>query len=146
MTLLLSFAVVVWGFVCDYICTWISGIPGSAASLYMTLFFIQIVLRALELPFIICFGEKHGRTYKILLISVIVFVGIVYILFGKIPENMSLDSFFDFIIRTAKNEAVLSTTMLGVVAVFPYATFVLYYFSYKISCKLYQRGVNNYDD
>lgn len=145
MTLLLGFAGVVWGFVCDSICTLISGIKGSAASIYITIFFIQILLRAVEMPFIIRFGEKHGRTYKILLISTIAFVGVVYLLFGPLPENMSLDGFFEFIVRFVKNEAAVSTTMLGVAALFPYIALLLYYGSYKISCKLYQKGVNNYD-
>lgn len=145
MTLLLSFGVVVWGFLCDSFCTLISGIKGSAASIYITMFFVQILLRAVEMPFIIRFGEKHGRTYKILLISAIAFVGIVYLLFGPLPESVSLDSFFEFIIRFSKNEAAVSTTMLGVAALFPYIVLLLYYGSYKISCKLYQKGVNNYD-
>ena len=145
MTLLLAFAGVVWGFICDNICTLISGIQGSAASIYITIFFIQITLRAVEMPFIIRFGEKHGRTYKILIISVIAFVGVVYLLFGRLPENMSVNSFFEFIIRFSKNEAAVSTTMLGVAALFPYAALLLYYGSYKISCRLYQKGVNNYD-
>ena len=145
ITLALSFTGVLWGFVCDNICMLTSGIYGSAASIYMTVFFVQIVLRAFELPFIIRFGEKHGRTYKILLISVAAFLGIVYLLFGKLPENLSLDGFFEFLLKLSRNEAVLSDIMLGITAVFPYAALLLYYLSYKISCKLYQKGVNTYD-
>lgn len=145
MTLLLSFAVIVWGSICDCICTYISGIQGSAAGIYITFFFVQIFLRAFEMPFIFCFGEKHGRTVKILLISVIVFAGIVYVLFGKLPENTSLDRFFDFLIRFSKNEAIVSNTMLTMAALFPYMALGLYYVSYKISCKLYQKGVERYE-
>ena len=145
LTLALSFFCVVWGFICDNICMLISGIEGSAAGIYMTIFFVQIVLRAFEIPFIIRFGEKHGRTYKILIISVIVFLGIVYLLFGKLPENMSLDSFFEFLLNISENEAVLSDMMLAVTALFPYVALLMYYVSYKISCKLYQKGVSTYD-
>jgi hypothetical protein len=35
--------------------------------------------------------------------------------------------------------------LLGAAAILPYAVLALYYVSYRISCGLYQKGVETYD-
>ncbi len=145
ITLTLSFAVVVWGFVCDNICMLTSGYYGSASGIYTTIFYIQIILQAIEYPFIIRFGQKHGNTIKVLLFAAFGFCGIVYLLFGKLPENFSIDSVFDYIMRLMMKETVLPTVLLGALAVLPYVSAVLFYLSYKLSCRWYLKGVETYD-
>ena len=146
LTLALSFCVVLWGFICDTISMCISGIRGSASVIYASMFFIQITLRAFELPFLIRYGQKHGKTYKILFLSAIAFAVIVYLLFGKLPQHMSLDRFFEFLYRLSQHTATLSTVFLGLISLFPYVALLLYYISYQISCRLYRKGVFCYDN
>lgn len=145
LTFALSFLGYLWGIVCDTVSMFLTGTYVDTSAFYMSFFFIQIVLRALELPFLIGFGEKHGRTYKIILSTAIIFLAIIYRLFGRIPEFISMEACFQWIFTFFQNETALSTTMLGTVSLFPYIAVLLYYVSYKISCKLYQRGVNSDD-
>lgn len=145
MVLALSFVGFVWGMICDTISMLISGIHGSAMIIYTMFFFGQILFRAIELPFLIRFGQKHGRDYKMLVFAIAVFALILYALFGKLPEELSMEALVAFILKLSTNQAALSTTVLGVVALCPYIIMLLYYLSYKISCRLYQKGVEAYD-
>ena len=145
LNLVLDFSIYLWGFVCDNASMLISGVYGSASSIYTLFFWIHIILRALEMPFLIRFGQTHGRTYKILILAVITFMGIVYLLFGYIPENFSLDACFEFIFGLSNNQTTMSTAALGVMALLPYVAMGLYYLSYKISCKWYRKGVECYE-
>ena len=145
LNFLVAFLIYVWGFVCDNICMLIHGVYGSAASIYTLFFWIHIMMRALEIPFLIRFGQNHGNTYKLLLIAGIAFVGLVYALFGYIPENLSVEACFDFLIGLSMKQAGLSNVALGIVALLPYVAILLYYLSYKISCRLYQKGVECYE-
>ena len=145
MVLALSFVGFVWGAFCDTISMLVSGIYGSAAIIYTVIFFGQILFRAIELPFLIRFGQKHGRNYKILVFVIVAFACIVYALFGKIPKGLSLEMIITSIVKLSGNPTAISTAFLGVIALCPYVIFGMYYISYKISCKLYQKGVENYD-
>ncbi len=145
MILALSFVGFVWGMVCDAITSVISGTNGSAMMIYAVLFFGQVLMRAFELPFLIKFGQKHGRTYKLLISAVIAFLAIVYLLFGKLPENMSVEALVDWVLRLSMNQETMSMAMLGTVAVCPYLIMLLYYLSYKLSCRLYQKGEMLYE-
>lgn len=145
MTLALSFAVVVWGYVCDTICMLTSGYYGSACGIYLVFFYLQIIMQALEYPFIIRFGHKHGNTYKLLLLVAFFFVIMVYLLFGKLPENFSMNTIFDFVMKLLMNETALPTAMMGILAVLPYAAAILFYLSYKLSCRWYLKGVETYE-
>jgi len=145
LSLLLAFSVYIWGFVCDYISMLVTGVGGSASGIYTLFFWIHIIMRALEIPFLIRFGQSHGRICKILIMAVLVFIGIVYLLFGYIPENLSLDACFEFIFCLTSNQEMFSTAALGVVALLPYVAIALYYLSYKVSCKWYEKGVEAYE-
>lgn len=143
-TLFLSFLGIIWGTVCDLISSLVSGTMGSAINIYLTLFFIQILLRAIDMPFLIRFGQKHGKIVKLLMVAVITLIGIVYRLFGKLPD-MNSDSLFAVVLLWLINEKNLSAFMLGVVSLAPYVAVILFYLSYRISVKIYQKGVENYD-
>ena len=145
MTLATSFAVVVWGFVCDNICMLISGYYGSAANIYTTFFYIQIILQVIEYPFLIRFGHKHGNTYKVAFLIVAFYAVMIYLLFGKLPENFSMDTVFDFVFKLAASETALPTIAMGAIALLPYVAAILFYLSYKLSCKWYLKGVDAYE-
>ncbi|MBQ7776805.1 MAG: ABC-2 transporter permease [Lachnospiraceae bacterium] len=144
MTFSTSFAVVVWGYICDMISSLTSGYIGSASSIYTTYFYIQIILQAIEYPFLIRFGHKHGNTYKIAMFIVAFYGVMVYLLFGKLPKNFS-DNMFDFLFKLATNETALPTMALGFTALLPYVAALLFYLSYKLSCKWYLKGVETYE-
>lgn len=134
--LLLSFAGVLWGAVCDLISSLCAGSPGSAMPVYLSLFFIQILLRAVDLPFLICFGLKYGNTVKQIVLSVAAAAAIVYALFGRLPDigsDVLFQSFFLWFVSEEKWAAF----PLGLAAVFPYVAVGMFYVSYRLSVKLY---------
>jgi len=144
MMLLSSFAVVVWGFLCDMLSSLVVGSVGSASGIYTTFFYIHIILQAIEYPFLIRFGHKYGNTYKVGLLIVAFYGLMVYLLFGKIPESLSED-FFGFVFNLAASENALPTFALGILALLPYVAALLFYLSYKLSCKWYLKGVEAYE-
>ncbi len=142
--LLLSFFIVIWGCVLDTIISLVNGVSGSSMIIYVTLFFFSIALKAVETPFLIRYGVSSGRVVKIIVMISIVYVFLIYLLFGPLPD-LSSDSVFDHIINWFMKEKNLSHFTSGVVAVLPYLVMTMFYISYKISCRWYQEGVNAYD-
>ncbi len=144
MSLILCFAVVIWGHICDMISSLSSGSVGSASDIYVNYFYIMIIMQAFEYPFLIRFGHKYGNTFKLISFVAAFYAIMVYLLFGKVPEELS-DNFFGFVIGLANNERALPTFLLGILSLLPYVAAVLYYVSYKVSCKWYRKGVETYE-
>jgi hypothetical protein len=99
-------------------------------------------MRALEIPFVVRYGSKNGAKYKGCIFAAIILAVIIYMLFGYIPRFMSAEHFFEWY-----ENMMNSTTngMLIFIAVLPYISLTLYCISYRISCRLYQKGVDTYD-
>jgi hypothetical protein len=139
---LLSSVLLVWGAVCDQLICLVNGLSGSTLGLRMCFFFIQLFLRAVETPFLVRYGSKAGKQVKLLVLMGVAFLGIVYLLFGPLPDSGTL---FETIGRWFFGEEKMSSLLLGAVAILPYAVLAFYYVSYRISCGLYQKGVEIYD-
>lgn len=140
----LSAVAMMWLLICDMLVPIFTGQPGGGSLIYIAFFFGQTFGRAIEIPFIIRFGEKQGGSYKILFGVGIFFLIIVYLLFGPLP-NFSNPDFLEKIIDIFGNAELMSTGLLGFMAIAPYVIMVMYYISYKISCKLYLKGVDTYE-
>lgn len=143
-TLLISFIGVILGMFCDMISSLVHGEIGSAMTIYLSMFFVQIFLRAIDMPFIIRFGQKYGKNVKLIIIAVVAFGAIVYGLFGKLPDTDG-GSLIDAVLLWFVTGNNLSTMMLGFVAIFPYVAFGAFYLSYRISVKMYRKGAENYE-
>jgi hypothetical protein len=139
---MLSAVLLVWGAVCDQIICLVNGLSGSTLGMRMCFFFIQLFLRAVETPFMVRYGSKAGKQVKLLVLVGAAFLGIVYLLFGPLPDS---DTLFETIGRWFLSEEKMSGLLLGAAAILPYAVLTLYYVSYRISCGLYQKGVETYD-
>jgi hypothetical protein len=140
--LLLSSVLLVWGEVCDRALCVVNGMSGETLEIRLFLFFLQLFLRAVETPFLVCYGSKSGKQVKLLVLLGVVFLVIVYLLFGPLPDS---DTVFGTIVNWFSSENKLSGMLLGAAAILPYMVVALYYISYRISCRLYQRGVEAYD-
>jgi uncharacterized membrane protein YciS (DUF1049 family) len=115
---------------------------GETLEIRLFLFFLQLFLRAVETPFLVRYGSKSGKQVKLLVLLGAVFLVIVYLLFGPLPDS---DTVFETIVNWFSGENKLSGMLLGAAAILPYMIVALYYVSYRISCRLYQRGVEAYD-
>lgn len=140
----LSGVAMIWLLLCDSFVPLFTDQPGGGSLIYIAFFFGQTFGRAIEIPFIIRFGEKNGGSYKILFGIGIFFLFIVYLLFGPLPDFSNLD-FLEKIINIFSNAELMSTGLLGFMAIAPYVIMIMYYISYKISCKLYLKGVDTYE-
>lgn len=110
-----------------------------AVSLLLQFLWLQLIIRALEMPFIVCFGSKQGNIFRMVLMGLLTMGIIIYALFGDLSVFGSLEGFLkwmkDFL--TDSNNYILYLT--------PAATWIVYYISYKISCMLYLKGGEYYD-
>lgn len=108
----------------------------SMNSLYMILFFIQLIFAAIDIPFIVRFGVKLGSIIKtVVVISLVLIFTVVFVISPTAVVNT-----FDAI------GTVFDGEISGLVftSIFPYLAFGLFYFSYKISCAIYMKGVESY--
>ena len=103
----------------------------EVSGIAVLLCFVQILLRAIDIPFVYRFGSKKGSFVKLTyLIMLTIFLLALFIL--------NKDR-FDSIIEVFKTN---SSLMLSVSLVLCLA---LYYLSYRITCRLYLKGVEQYD-
>lgn len=110
--------------------------------LIMILFYIQIFMRAIEIPFLVRFGTNMGGYYKAgVLVLVLLVVGI-YFLFGDLSHFGTMDDFYEWFFN-AMNGGVKAFEIFY--AVFPYIAVTAYYLSYKLSCRLYLKGAENFE-
>lgn len=103
---------------------------------------LMIVLAAIEYPFFVRFGSKIGANLKIAVVALICVLCIEYGLFGdmSIFENFGIKVFEFF--SDADN---VSDFKFILKIVSPCLAAVFYFLSYKISCRLYLKGAENYE-
>lgn len=110
-----------------------------AVMLLMQFLWLQLIIRAVEMPFLIRFGSKNGNLCRMILIMLVVFIFIVYGLFGDLSVFGSLEGF----IKWLKDYLTDDTSYFLYLT--PAAAWAAYFISYKISCKLYLKGGEHYD-
>ena len=107
------------------------------SSVYMTLAFLQIFLRAIDIPFIIRFGYKRGIMIKTIIVVVLFIMLTVTIMVNRegigAAVKVWLENGFD-------KELIGRLTTL-----FPFVALAAYFLSYYISCRIYMKGVEQYD-
>lgn len=144
LTLIISFVGLAFGMINDMILSIMLGYNHSGMSIYVTLFFVQIFLRAIDTPFLIRYGQKYGKNIKLIMISVGAFLFIVYGLFGPLPKG-GIQTIIETVANWLYGMEDMSVAMMGVVAIFPYMSVVAFYISYKVSVKMYLKGVACYE-
>lgn len=116
----------------------------SFANLYMLLFFLQLFLNAWNIPFMIRFGVKNSAVVRCIAILVLLFLVLVYLLFGPLPGGFNGYTLraADFLEKLMKGE--LNGIISVIASAFPIAAVGLYLLSYRISCKLFMKGAADY--
>ena len=103
----------------------------------LTLFAIELIMKAVEMPCITAFGSKIGTQVKGGLMAVIVFAIVIYLLFGDLSwigsEESFWESFFKFV-GDFKFSTFGAWLLLAAVPV--------YIISCIISTKVYIRGID----
>ena len=105
----------------------------AAASIMILLFSFLIIAWALEMPFCFRFSTKYGSYIRTALVIVLFTALAIYGLFFA-PDNM-LDPIFEFFLSEEKSTGYYFF-MNGI----PLISLLLYYISYRISCRAYLKG------
>lgn len=101
----------------------------NADLFYMALqlmIFIQMIYRAIEMPFFVAFGSKYGNTVRMIFTVLLVFGFVVYGLFGDMSIFGSKE---ELLIRAEK---FLTNNGSYLILLTPACAFVLYYISFEI--------------
>lgn len=109
----------------------------------MIFFYVQIFLKAIEIPFYVRFGTTMGGYYKVGVLVLVVLVAGIYALFGDLSHFGSMDAFYDWVLDALSGEVKMIEVFM---AVMPFVSAGMYYLSYKLSCKLYLKGAENFEE
>ena len=109
---------------------------GEISGIAVLLCFVQILLRAIDIPFVYRFGSKKGSLIKLICLIVL-----AIILLAMLILNTER---FDTIIEMGKKVFSVQNSSL-ILSVGLMVCLSLYYLSYRITCRLYLKGVEQYD-
>lgn len=108
----------------------------STQNIIVVLTVLQLLMRAVDFPFIIRFGEKRGNIIKLIMLLSLFIIVIILLMTDAGGINVKLYDAVSSLI-TEKN-ALLAVSSAGL------AVLAVYYLSYRISCRLYLKGVEEY--
>ena len=110
-----------------------------ATGTILIVFFVLLLLSAFDIPFIVRYGAKKGSIIKV---SAMLSLSLIAtIIFAMLPSETE-DKLLGFISGIYNGEA--TDTVYLISSLFPPAALAAYYASYRISCRLFMKGVNEY--
>ena len=115
----------------------------NTAGLAVVLFYLQLLLRAVGNPFIFAFSSKYGNSVRVGTFFVLLAAAGVYALFGDLSW-IDMDTIWEKLLSFME-DINSSYKLMWVQVIFFGGVIILYILSYKISCKLYLKGVAHYD-
>lgn len=108
----------------------------EVSGIAVPLCFVQILSRAIDIPFVYRFGSKKGSIIKmIFMVTGAVVLSVLMILNTE---------HFDTVIEMCKKVFNVQNSSL-ILSVCLVVCLALYYLSYRITCRLYLKGVEQYD-
>ncbi len=139
--LIINLAILFTLFVADCIIVAIVGdTAASSLSKYVIIFCFSLAINAIEMPFYVRFGSSKGGNVKAAIISAGIIALMIYALFGDLTIFMGenpIESIYNFIIHGKT---------IWIVALLPFVAIAMYIASYNISLRLYQKGVESYEE
>ena len=122
----------------------ISGEFSGAGSFIGQMIFMFLIFKySIEIPFTLRFGTKAGSYIMTAGYIVLSFGLIIYGLFGDISFFME-NEFMDVFVKTIEFLTSDTASIIGL-GIFSWVVLILYIVSYKISCKVYKKGVETYE-
>lgn len=110
------------------------------SSIYIIVFFALLFMNAVDIPFMVRFGQKKGSIIKTTLMLAISTAAVI--IWGNLPYEYQ-DSIMKAITSIWNGEA--DSIIMLATGILPVICLVAYPLSYKISCILFMKGVNGYD-
>ncbi len=112
----------------------------SMNNIVLAIFFALLFSSAIDIPFIVRFGAKKGNTIKLWVMMALVSVAIVG--FALLPASIS-DMILEVFVKLYNGKA--NDVLMLFVSLCPMIVLAAYVLSYKISCKVFMKGVDAYD-
>lgn len=127
-------------FLVDNLYVAVSGDIAASNMMFGYIFFcVSLMMNALEFPFFFRFGSNHGGQVKTASVLTVFLLLCIYGLFGDI--SFLLDGNFA---ETLKNLFSGFAALWGLILL-PAAAILLYYLSYRISLRMYRKGMESYE-
>ena len=102
----------------------------------LPLCFVQILLRAIDIPFVYRFGSKKGSFIKMICLVTVAIILLAFLILNVERFDMIIES-CKKVINVQNSSLLLSVGLVVCLA--------LYYLSCRITCRLYLKGVEQYD-
>lgn len=135
--LLLSLLGAFWGILLTEISNMVTGTENGLILPVIVLFYLQIFLRAVELPFLFGLGARYGGYVKMAVGMVLVFLVMNHALYSKNFRLYTFDSLIDYLsgfsMEQLSDGAVLAWGLLLA------GSLLLFYVSCHLSCAWYSR-------
>ncbi len=109
---------------------------GEISGIAVLLCFLQILLRAIDIPFVYRFGSRRGSLVKMICMIVLVIILLALLILNADRLDTVIDT-CNKVFSVQNSSLILSVGLVGCLA--------LYYLSYRITCRLYLKGVEQYD-
>ena len=136
---LMDLTVLIFNFLIDTVCVGICGQESSYMVVAFTLFCFYLMIGAIELPFAFRYGTEKGGKVKVIALIVILGSILLYGLFGDISFLLGENPW------EALKRLFKTGVMIWVLALLPYVSGIVFYFCYRISLKVYTKGVDSYE-
>lgn len=141
-TLLLYVALFLW---CDFLAVLSAALGGAANGMVAFIMLcVMITMNAIEFPFLVRFGSKAGSYVKTSITMLLILIVFEYIFFGDLSIFGGPEKLYK-LFEKLSDTSLMSDISLVLLAVFPYFAAGLYFLSYKLSCKLYLKGAEEYE-
>ena len=116
---------------------------GDSSLIFVGLFYMQLLMRAIEFPLVARFGGKTGNAVKITIVGVVALVIFVYGLFGDTSAFSDMPNFWETLFKTMNDPEKMKKKVL-LFSIITTEIIPIYYLSYRLSVKWYLKGVENY--
>ncbi|MGN0622383.1 MAG: ABC-2 transporter permease [Oscillospiraceae bacterium] len=112
----------------------------SFTGIVIIVFFVLILQNSFSIPMILRFGEKKGAIINVIIILCLAIAAILVL--SLIPREIQ-DKVFAWLANFMTGDhGDLTMLLLGIFPGFSVGAYIL---SYKVSCKIFMKGVNEYD-
>ena len=112
----------------------------SFTGIFIIIFFMLILQNSFSIPTTLRYGEKKGNIINLIVILSVAIAAILAL--ALIPREIQ-DMVFSWLAGFLTGDhGDLTVLLLGIFPAFSVGAYIL---SYKISCKIFMKGVNEYD-
>jgi hypothetical protein len=110
------------------------------SSFLIELFSLALIGASIEFPVFVAFGKEKGQMIKTAILEILAFFAVAYLFFG----NLDILEYIDFI-RIMDWAKTHSFALMFMAVISPLVTLAVYYISYRISVRIYERKERDYE-